>query len=218
MNLRMIGLTAVVVCTALLPFAASAGPSFGPVEQPAETAETADPEQTTDAKPGDVRPAGGERSTSLASPLSLSASHLTGIDGSMAADDRSVTGDGALVRTAERCGPEVTSPEGIEAQSCVLTGGRDTWARTYYRNATGHELQAVLSLMGPRGRTVQTHCAVEAEDEPATCETPREPSGGGASQYLAMAEFAAPAKDGNSGDSTPLLLRSGSNSEGPGAR
>ena len=47
---------------------------------------------------------------------------------------------GLGLATAARCGPELTSPDGIEAQTCVLTQGRDTWARTYYRNATGDEL------------------------------------------------------------------------------
>ncbi|WP_327235682.1 hypothetical protein OG349_18630 [Streptomyces sp. NBC_01317] len=202
MNLRAIGLTAVVVCTALLPFAASAGPASGPAPLPRPLLPVAVPP--------------------VPLPLPLPASHLTGIDGSTAAGDRPVAGGGAAVRTAERCGPEVASPEGIEAQSCVLSGGRDTWARTYYRNATGRELSAVLSLMGPGARTVQTHCAVAAEDEPATCETPREPSLGRASRYLAMAEFAAVgengAEDGKSADDAPLLLRSGSNSPGSGGR
>ncbi|WP_446039364.1 hypothetical protein [Streptomyces sp. SID1121] len=206
MNLRAIGLTAVVVCTALLPFAASAGPASGPAPLPRSPAPSTAPSHPLP----------------LPLPLPLPASHLTGIDGSPAAGDRPVAGGGAAVRTAERCGPEVASPEGIEAQSCVLSGGRDTWARTYYRNATGRELSAVLSLMGPGARTVQTHCAVAAEDEPATCETPREPSLGEASRYLAMAEFAAAAEggteDGQSADDAPLLLRSGSNSPGPGGR
>ncbi|MEW2391221.1 hypothetical protein AB0933_23020 [Streptomyces venezuelae] len=107
--------------------------------------------------------------------------------------------------TASRCGPELSSPDGIEAQTCVLTLGRDTWARTYYRNATGDELTAVLTLMGPGGRTVQMHCEVEAGDEPAACETPRERSAGDAAAYSAVAEYAA-------GETAGLLLRSGSNS------
>ncbi|MFI7320465.1 hypothetical protein [Streptomyces venezuelae] len=107
--------------------------------------------------------------------------------------------------TTSRCGPELSSPDGIEAQTCVLTQGRDTWARTYYRNATGDELTAVLTLMGPGGRTVRMHCEVEAGDEPAACETPRERSAGGAAAYSAVAEYAAGETDG-------LLLRSGSNS------
>jgi hypothetical protein len=113
---------------------------------------------------------------------------------------------GLGVATAARCGPEVTSPDGVEAQTCVLTQGADTWARTYYRNATGSALEAVLSFMGPGGRTVQMRCAVGADDEPGTCETPRERGRGGLGEYTAVAEFARAAGDG------PLLLRSGSNS------
>ncbi|MBD0840951.1 hypothetical protein [Streptomyces sp. TRM68416] len=111
--------------------------------------------------------------------------------------------------TAARCGPELTSPDGIEAQTCVLTQGEDTWARTYYRNTGGEALDSVLSLMGPGGRTVQTRCAVGAEDEPGTCETPRERTRGSLDGYTAVAEFAARAGQG------PLLLRSGSNSAEP---
>jgi hypothetical protein len=113
---------------------------------------------------------------------------------------------GLGLATAARCGPELSSPDGIEAQTCVLTQGEDTWARTYYRNATGDELSSVLSLMGPGGRTVQMHCAMGAEDDPGACETPRERTTGDVGAYTAVAEFA---KGTGSG---PLLLRSGSNS------
>ncbi|GGK65291.1 hypothetical protein [Streptomyces flaveus] len=109
-----------------------------------------------------------------------------------------------LVGTA-RCGPELTSPDGIEAQTCVLTQGRDTWARTYYRNATGDDLTAVLTLMAPGGRTVRMHCAVGADDEPGACETPRERTIGDTRAYTAVVEFAADTEG-------PLLLRSGSDS------
>ncbi|MFJ4278157.1 hypothetical protein [Streptomyces massasporeus] len=108
--------------------------------------------------------------------------------------------------TAVRCGPELTSPDGIEAQTCVVTQGAQTWARTYYRNATGEALDAVLSLMGPDDRNVRMTCAVGAEDEPGTCETPREPARGNPAAYSAVAEFA------ERGGLGPLLLRSGSNS------
>lgn len=80
---------------------------------------------------------------------------------------------GLGLATAARCGPELSSPDGVEAQTCVLTQGEETWARTYYRNATGEELSSLLSLMGPGGRTVQINCAVDAEDDPGVCETPR---------------------------------------------
>ncbi|MCL7426297.1 hypothetical protein [Streptomyces sp. YS415] len=118
-------------------------------------------------------------------------------------------GLGLGLATAARCGPELTSPEGIEAQTCVLTQGERTWARTYYRNTTGTPLDAVLSLMGPGGRSVQMRCAVGAEDEPGSCETPREDTRGEPADYTAVAEFAAAADEG------PLLLRSGSNSAPP---
>lgn len=108
--------------------------------------------------------------------------------------------------TAVRCGPELTSPEGVEAQTCVLTQGEETWARTYFRNATGGALDSVLSLMGPGGRTVQMRCAVGSGDEPGTCETPRERTRGGLDAYTAVTEFAERAGGG------ALLLRSASNS------
>ncbi len=116
---------------------------------------------------------------------------------------------GLGLAAAARCGPGLTSPEGVEAQTCLMTQGEDTWARTYYRNATGRALDAVLSLMGPAGRTVQMRCAVGAEDEPETCETPREPTRGTLDAYTAVAEFSASAGEAGEG---PLLLRSGSNS------
>nr|WP_237539216.1 hypothetical protein [Streptomyces sp. SID486] len=113
---------------------------------------------------------------------------------------------GIGLATAARCGPELTSPDGIEAQTCVLTQGEDTWARAYYRNATGESLDSVLSLMGPDDRTVQTHCVTGAGDEPATCETPREHTRGVPAAYTAVTEFASRGSRG------ALLLRSGSNS------
>ncbi len=122
---------------------------------------------------------------------------------------------GLGLATAARCGPELTSPDGVEAQTCVMAQGADTWARTYYRNATGAALEGVLSLLGPHGRTVQTHCPADADDEPATCETPRERARSTLDAYSAVTEFAARDGDG------PLLLRSASNSgddsgDGPG--
>ncbi|MFF7726299.1 hypothetical protein [Streptomyces sp. NPDC008001] len=134
---------------------------------------------------------------------------------------------GSAVSASARCGPELTSPEGVEAQTCVLEQGNETWARTYYRNATGAPLRAVLTLMGPGGRTVQVHCRTTASDDPDECETPRartvragagtaaagadaQPggeagdAGPGEDSYTAVAEIAS--EDGK------LLLRSGSNS------
>ncbi|MHC0433009.1 hypothetical protein ACX6XY_22965 [Streptomyces sp. O3] len=112
---------------------------------------------------------------------------------------------GRRVAGAERCGPELASPDGIEAQTCVLFQDERTWARTYYRNATGERLRAALSLLGPGGRSVQTHCAVAAGDGPGACDTPRERTAGGRSAYTAVAEFASPERQPG------LLLRVGSN-------
>jgi len=142
-----------------------------------------------------VRPSGQDRSSDDKVPS--------------AAPSRSPLVLGLGLATAARCGPELTSADGIEAQTCVLTQGEETWARTYYRNVTGGALDSVLSLMGPDDRTVQMRCAVGAGDEPGTCETPREPTRGGPEAYTAVAEFAGEAGSG------PLLLRSGSNSSAP---
>lgn len=115
---------------------------------------------------------------------------------------------GLGLATAVRCGPELTSPGGVEAQTCVLTQGEDTWARTYYRNVTGGALDSVLSLMGPEGDAVRMTCRLAADDEPGTCETPRRHTRGESSAYTAVAEFAGRAAN------DPLLLRAGSNSSG----
>ncbi|KOX00548.1 hypothetical protein ADK65_12695 [Streptomyces sp. NRRL B-1140] len=112
---------------------------------------------------------------------------------------------GQGLSTAVRCGPELASPDGVEAQTCVVTQGAQTWARTYYRNTTGGALDATLTLMSPGDRTVRMRCALEAGDEPGTCETPREPARGKPAAYTAVAEFA------ERGGRGPLLLRSGSN-------
>ncbi|KPI21816.1 hypothetical protein OK074_7326 [Actinobacteria bacterium OK074] len=115
---------------------------------------------------------------------------------------------GLGVATAARCGPQLSSPDGVEAQTCVLSQGADTWARTYYRNATGEDVTTVLSLLEPDGRTVRIDCEVGAEDDPGVCETPRERAAGDLGAYTAIAEFARGARG-------PLLLRSGSNSTEP---
>lgn len=208
MNLRMLGLAAVVVAAALLPLVASAGPAGSPAVR--EAGREAGSEAGSEAGRESGREAGREARPDAEAPRGADVASDAKAPGAAKAQ-REIS----PVRTAERCGPEVTSPEGIEAQTCVLTEARDTWARTYYRNTSGGELLAALSLMGPGGRTVQTHCAVEAQDDPATCETPREPSAGGPALYTAVAEFATPV-DGT--DVGPLLLRSGSNSTEPGGR
>ncbi|MFC9430072.1 hypothetical protein [Streptomyces sp. NPDC056987] len=223
MNLRIFGLTAAVVCAALLPLVASAG-SPGPLAGPGGPAPGSGPATAPEGATAPVR---------ASTPPTADARPRT--DPADPADPADRADSAAPAeRTVERCGPEVASPAGVEAQTCVLSDGvasdagtvddaasggvaegGDIWARAYYRNATGGELLAVLSLMGPRGRTVQTYCAIAADDEPATCETSRERFRGKRSGYLAMAEFAAPGEDGTGAGDGPLLLRSGSNSPGP---
>jgi hypothetical protein len=181
-KVRLFALTGVVVCAVALPLAvASAGPVGDEERAPGHTSRKAarpsvPPSPATDAKAPDAE--SGDSSPLL----------------------------GLGLATAARCGPELTSPDGIEAQTCVLTQGEETWARTYFRNATGGALDSVLSLMGPDGQTVQMRCAGSAEDEPGTCETPRQRTRGSLDAYTAVAEFAARAGRG------PLLLRSASNS------
>jgi hypothetical protein len=205
MNLRMIGLAAVVVTATLVPLVASAGPAAGP--RPGTGTGTVPDD---DAKGlGTTGPTGLLPGFGTSETDGLDASGPDGAEG-MEGGPGASGGDGeAVPRTDSRCGPELASADGIEAQTCVLTRGGRTWGRTYYRNATGEELTSVLTLMAPGGRTVQTNCDVEAGDEPGTCETAREPSRGSASDYRAIAEFAV--HDGT-GDA-PLLLRSGSNSQ-----
>ncbi|MEV6541224.1 hypothetical protein [Streptomyces sp. NPDC051665] len=182
MNLRLLALAGVAVCAVALPLAvASAGPVRDEGHAVVRSLSLGSSDDDPKAPSAVPSPA--------RSPLTL----------------------GLGLATAARCGPGLSSPDGIEAQTCVMTQGEDTWARTYYRNATGDDLDSVLSLMGPADRTVQMHCVVAAEDEPALCETPRERTQGDLADYTAVAEFA-----GRSG-SGPLLLRSGSNSSAPTA-
>ncbi|MDR3081430.1 MAG: hypothetical protein LBV60_10985 [Streptomyces sp.] len=129
-------------------------------------------------------------------------------DAKLPAPSRSRSWEPGLA-AAVRCGPEFSSADGIHAQTCVVTQGRDAWARTYYRNATGEELSSFLSVMGPGGRAVEMRCAVGAGGAPATCETPRLAMTGDTAGYSAVAEFA------RSDGSGPLLLRSGSEATDP---
>ncbi|MFD3923196.1 hypothetical protein [Streptomyces sp. NPDC058595] len=180
MNPRVIGLATVVVITALLPLAASAGPAGGPGARSGPDAS--------------YRPVVQRTAPPEAPPAALQEAESGG------------------TAAVEHCGPALTSRDGIEAQTCVLTENGDTWGRTYYRNASGGKLSSVLSLMGPGGRTVQSHCPVEDGDEPGSCETPRERTAGKPARYWAVAEFA-----GSADGTGPLLLRSGSNSTAPSA-
>ncbi|MGW1785501.1 hypothetical protein ACWCQQ_41385 [Streptomyces sp. NPDC002143] len=197
MNLRLLALGGAVACAIVLPLAMA---SAGPVGDEGRAAGTY-ASGTRAADVADTRAAGrtgqAGRTDPKAPPTEPSRSPLT---------------LGLGLATAARCGPELTSPDGVEAQTCVLSQGEDTWARTYYRNATGRALDAFLSLMGPAGRTMQTHCAVGAEDEPESCETPHERTRGDLAAYTAVAEFARAADGG------PLLLRAGSNSRSINSR
>ncbi|PPS84187.1 hypothetical protein [Streptomyces sp. MH60] len=208
-RIRLYGLAGVVVCAVVLPFAvASAGPSGDPDAEVAA------------AVPLLARGGDGKASASASGAGDRSGLGLGPESGSGAGGVHRATEGPAPARSplplgpalATRCGPELTSPAGIEAQTCVLARGTETWARTYYRNATGAPLESVLSLMGPDGRSVRTSCAVGVEDAPGTCETPPEgtegASGGGLAGYAAVAEFARRAGYG------PLLLRAGSGGSG----
>ncbi|CAL9531298.1 hypothetical protein [Streptomyces sp. enrichment culture] len=215
-RIRLYGLAGVVVCAVVLPFAvASAGP---PGDADGERAEA------STAVPLLAR-GGDDKASAATSPAAGGAAAEPGdrfglASGVLSQGADRVADEGAPARSplppgpalAARCGPELTSPAGVEAQTCVLTRGAETWARTYYRNATGGPLESVLSLMGPDGRSVRTSCAVGVEDAPGTCETPPQDTGdasrGGLAGYTAVAEFARRAGYG------PLLLRAGSGESG----
>ncbi|MET9143868.1 hypothetical protein [Streptomyces sp. NPDC004042] len=186
-RVRLYALIGVVVCAVALPLAVASAGQVG--------------DRGVPGAPGgpDDR---GRAAASSAAPDRPAA------DGKMptAAPTRTPFLLGLGLATATRCGPEVASPGGVEAQTCVLTQGADTWARTYYRNATGRALDAALTLMGPDERTLRIHCALDGADEPGTCDTPREHTRGAPGAYTAVAEFAGRPGSG------PMLLRSGSNS------
>ncbi|WP_020119580.1 hypothetical protein [Streptomyces canus] len=200
MNLRLLALSGIVVCAIALPLAvASAG-------QVGDGGRTVVRDLVRPAEPPAVRlPGGPSAARPSEGPSAAGPSAADDYKAPLADSGRSPLRLGLGLATAARCGPELTSPDGIEAQTCVLTQGEETWARTYYRNATGAVLDAALSFMGPGGHTVQLHCAVGAGDEPDSCETPRERVQGAPAGYTAVAEFARRG-------SGPLLLRTGSNS------
>ncbi|MER8042618.1 hypothetical protein [Streptomyces sp. NPDC094032] len=207
-KLRAIGLGTAVVIAVLVPIAATAGPSWNPSD-PSDRSSRADrSDRSGRADSSDRAGSGAAAGDGDAKPRGLLGELGLGAERPAAADPSALP---SALPSATRCGPELASPDGVEAQTCVVTEGADIRARTYYRNATGQELDAVLTLMAPGGRTVQVRCAVAAQDEPGTCETPREPVRGGPEGYSAVSEFAGAGE----GDSTPLLLRSGSNASGP---
>ncbi|MET8078265.1 hypothetical protein [Streptomyces sp. NPDC005303] len=220
MNLRLLALSGAVVCAVALPLAvASAGQVGGGrtvvrdlVRVPGASSAVR-PSGAASAAASAVRPysASSGASSAVRPSADSSAARPSAADDYSADDYKAPLADPGRsplllgLATAARCGPELTSPDGVEAQTCVLTQGEETWARTYYRNATGAALDAALSFMEPGGRTVRLHCSVGAGDEPDSCETPRSHTEGTPVDYTAVAEFAR--RGGG-----PLLLRVGSNS------
>ncbi|WP_432033627.1 hypothetical protein [Streptomyces antibioticus] len=202
MNLRLVALCGVVACVLALPLAMASAGSKGAVGDEGRAVAGAAGADSGEAE-GVADGTGAGGAAGRTDPKAPRVDPALSPDPSPSASPPLL---GLGLATAARCGPELTSPDGVEAQTCVLTQGADTWARAYYRNATGRALNAVLSLMGPEGRTVQTRCAVGAEDEPGACETPRERTRGALDGYSAVTEFAEALGEG------PLLLRSGSNS------
>ncbi|MFF8968699.1 hypothetical protein [Streptomyces sp. NPDC014995] len=196
---RLLALGGAVACAIALPWAMASAGSVGDAGRPAVRAPApADPGAGVESRTGVKSRTDTESRTD--------ADRGTDAKAPAANPSRSPLLLGLGLATAARCGPELTSPDGVEAQTCVLVQGEETWARTYYRNATGRAVDAVLSFMGPKGHTVRMRCVVGADDEPGTCETPRERSQGEPAACTAVAEFAEAGGDGS------LLLRSGSNS------
>ncbi|WSB85382.1 hypothetical protein OHA60_17290 [Streptomyces cellulosae] len=170
--------------------------------------------------PDDLRPVFGPEGRN---PEKGASKERAGASGERAAERRD-SGDGAAaartpepdqappgthLSTALRCGPALSSPDGVEAQTCVAVRGEDVWARTYYRNTTGAPLDAALSLLGPDGHSVRSRCVAGAGDDPSLCETPRVRLKGEPLRYTAVAEFAPHTGGAEEGR---LLLRAGSNS------
>ncbi|MBT2451157.1 hypothetical protein J7F03_29635 [Streptomyces sp. ISL-43] len=211
MNLRLIGIGAGVLIILSLPLAgAIAGPDFAG-QSDGKGGGLLSTFGLGRSSPGSSGSSGSPGSSDSGESGDSEASSASGRSRTPAsAGPPAGPGPSEQPRTDAHCGPEVSSPQGVEAQTCVLTGEGRTWGRSYYRNTSGHPLDAVLTVMGPAGRTVQIRCAVGAGDEPGLCETPRDPSAGTPDGYSAVAEFAVPDSEGT------LLLRSGSNSPAPG--
>ncbi|MFB1045070.1 hypothetical protein [Streptomyces chrestomyceticus] len=215
-NLRMIALASTVALAVALPLAAAtAGPAESDRSAADDSASATHPDADVpvgtraSAAPGPGTAPGPSRGAHTAPRTGAPAESRTDPRSDprtdSRSDPRSDSGAAADGHRTTRCGPELAAPEGVEAQTCVLTEGGLTWGRTYYRNTSGKPLRAVLSLLRPDGRTVQAHCDLPAGDEPATCETPREATvGGDRAPYTAVVEIADARGERK-------LLRSGSN-------
>ncbi|MGW1377825.1 hypothetical protein ACWD6P_26625 [Streptomyces sp. NPDC002446] len=201
-KVRVTGLAGAAFLAIAVPLgAAMAGPADTAMpdkpESGAESGASAKAENSPSGKKNINGEVGAKRGKSPAGP-DRSTGPLDGLDLSL------------LSGRTTRCGPEISSAQGIEAQTCVLAERGRTWARTYYRNITGGPLRAVLTLLRPDGRTVQVNCDVPASDAPGLCETPAGLTAPGTrAAYDAMAEIADAAGE-------RLLLRSGSNSAAGG--
>ncbi|MFC6064881.1 hypothetical protein [Streptomyces ochraceiscleroticus] len=232
-NVRMIALASTIALALTLPLAAAiAGPSEpgepSPGAKPSASSQSRGEAAGRTAGQAGELPPGTPRGSAQDAPLP--GRHGPPQDGArhstMAGNGAARNGDtsGALLRNlglgrlsedagdgrTARCGPELSSPHGIRAQTCVVAEDGRTRGVLYYRNASGGPLRAVLTLMRPDGRTVQTHCALSAADEPGTCATPSGATVRGSAPYAAIAEIADVRSD-------QLLLRAGSNSAPPEA-
>ncbi|MGX1973568.1 hypothetical protein [Streptomyces kronopolitis] len=191
-KLRLTGLAGLAVLAIVVPLgAATAGPAHRvtPGTQPGAAAKA---ENSSSVETGNTAESGADPDRAPA--LAPGTGHRPG------------PGPDRFPGRTARCGPELAVPQGIEAQTCVLSRAGRTRARTYYRNRTGRPLRAALTLLRPDGGAVQVNCAVPAAGAPGMCETPAGPTvHGGGLPYAAVAEVSDAAGE-------RLLLRSGSNS------
>ncbi|WP_165983853.1 hypothetical protein [Streptomyces sp. YIM 98790] len=126
------------------------------------------------------------------------------------------SGPGTMAGAGAFCGTEVSSPEGVRAQACVLTQGPETWGRLYWSNDSSRTLTGRLTVHRPDGGRVQVQCTLPPGDEPGTCETPPEPTAAerpGRQPYLAVAEVSPVGEDGE--DGTELRAESEPAAENP---
>ncbi|OEV30304.1 hypothetical protein AN219_11675 [Streptomyces nanshensis] len=184
----MITLACTVVLAVALPVAAATAGAAPPADGGGVPERVTPSSQLSDAPSGH-----SSARSSAASSSSAPGSSSPGRRGAAA-------GGGA----SASCGPELTSPEGLSGQTCVLSEGGSTWARTYYRNGAGSPLSAALTLMRPDGSSLRADCAMTADRGTSVCETPREKTRTGGRAYAATGEA-------GSADGERLLLRSGSN-------